>query len=95
MTRYREAIAALSDRLGSDEWFLGSACALPSALFKCFTINTGFFYSNPTPLDALAFAYLHCILHSTNSIRIEVTKRVNLVAWEWRLRAIVRAAFMH
>jgi len=31
MTRYREAIAALSDRLGSDNWFLGSTYALPSA----------------------------------------------------------------
>lgn len=74
MTRYREAIAALSDRLGSDNWFLGS--------------------TNPTPLDALAFAYLHCILHSTSSIRIEVTRRINLVAWEWRVRGIVRAAFV-
>jgi hypothetical protein len=52
------------------------------------------FLSDPTPLDALAFAYLHCILHSSDSIRIEVTKRVNLVAWEWRVRGIIRAAFI-
>ncbi|KAF9447662.1 hypothetical protein P691DRAFT_731051 [Macrolepiota fuliginosa MF-IS2] len=74
MTQYREAIGALSERLGTDKWFLGSA--------------------DPTPLDALAFAYLHCILHSSDSIRIEVTKRVNLVAWEWRVRGIIRAAFV-
>ncbi|KXN92268.1 hypothetical protein AN958_08721 [Leucoagaricus sp. SymC.cos] len=74
MTQYREAIAALSERLGTDKWFLGSV--------------------DPTPLDALAFAYLHCILHSSDSIRIEITKRVNLVAWEWRVRGIVRGAFM-
>ncbi|KII89131.1 hypothetical protein PLICRDRAFT_596937 [Plicaturopsis crispa FD-325 SS-3] len=47
----------------------------------------------PTALDALAFAYLHSILHSTDSIRIEVTRRVNLVAWERRVRSQVRAAF--
>ncbi|KAJ3573443.1 hypothetical protein NP233_g2439 [Leucocoprinus birnbaumii] len=74
MTRYREAIAALSERLGTDKWFLGSA--------------------EPTPLDALAFAYLHCLLHSSDSVRIEVTRRVNLVAWEWRVRGVVRAAFI-
>ncbi|KAF8077734.1 hypothetical protein FPV67DRAFT_1443330 [Lyophyllum atratum] len=73
--QYRDAIAALSDRLGTDKWFLGS--------------------SEPTPLDALAFAYLHCIVLSTNStLRTEVTRRVNLVAWEWRVRELVRAAFV-
>ncbi|KAF9532160.1 hypothetical protein CPB83DRAFT_874085 [Crepidotus variabilis] len=49
--------------------------------------------SEPTPLDALAFAYLHCILHSSDTIRIEVTRRVNLVAWEWRVRCLVREGF--
>jgi metaxin len=47
----------------------------------------------PTALDALVFAYLHTILHAQDSIRIEVTKRVNLVAWEWRVRTQVSAAF--
>ncbi|PBK78395.1 hypothetical protein ARMSODRAFT_1077960 [Armillaria solidipes] len=73
-SRYREAIGALSERLGTDKWFLSSEA--------------------PTPLDALVFAYLHCILHSKDSIRIEVTRRVNLVAWEWRVRGLVRAAFL-
>lgn len=45
--------------------------------------------SEPTPLDALAFAYLHCLLHAHNTIRIEVMRRVNLVAWEWRVRCQV------
>ncbi|KAG5643228.1 hypothetical protein DXG03_001312 [Asterophora parasitica] len=72
---YRDAIASLSDRLGTDKWFLAS--------------------SGPTPLDALAFAYLHCIVVSQNSVlRAEVTRRVNLVAWEWRVRELVRAAFV-
>ncbi|KAK0196883.1 hypothetical protein F5146DRAFT_20186 [Armillaria mellea] len=73
-SRYREAIGALSERLGTDKWFLSSEA--------------------PTPLDALVFAYLHCILHSKDSIRIEVTRRVNLVAWEWRVRGLIRAAFL-
>jgi metaxin len=71
--QYREAISALSERLGTDNWFLGS--------------------SGPTPLDALVFAYLHTLLHSSDPLRIEVTRRVNLVAWEWRVRSVVRAAF--
>ncbi|TFK76230.1 hypothetical protein BDN72DRAFT_830778 [Pluteus cervinus] len=71
--QYREAIAALSERLGTDKWFLGSA--------------------QPTALDALAFAYIHTILNAKDTIRIEVTRRVNLVAWEWRVRNIVRPVF--
>lgn len=75
--RYREAIAALSERLGTDKWFLGS--------------------SEPTPLDALVFAYLHVALqpHSKNlqRARAEITTRVNLVAWERKVRQIVQAAF--
>ncbi|KAF8163558.1 hypothetical protein B0H34DRAFT_651722 [Crassisporium funariophilum] len=50
--------------------------------------------SEPTPLDALAFAYLHCLLHASDVVRIEVTRRVNLVAWEWRVRCIVSAGFI-
>ncbi|KAG6880245.1 hypothetical protein C0992_001813 [Termitomyces sp. T32_za158] len=46
---------------------------------------------HPTPLDALVFAYLHCILAS--KLRDQVTRHVNLVAWEWRVRDQVRAAF--
>ncbi|KAG2157462.1 hypothetical protein DEU56DRAFT_21666 [Suillus clintonianus] len=71
--QYAEAIASLSERLGTDTWFLGS--------------------ENPTALDALAFAYLHCLLYSTDSTRIEVTRRVNLVAWEQRVRTQVETAF--
>ncbi|KAF6763953.1 hypothetical protein DFP72DRAFT_488260 [Ephemerocybe angulata] len=74
ISQYVEAIASLSERLGTDQWFLGS--------------------SQPTPLDALAFAYLHCILvHAKEPVRVEVTKRVNLVAWEWRVRSTVRGAY--
>lgn len=72
--QYAEAIASLSERLGTDKWFLGS--------------------ENPTALDALAFAYLHCLLYSMDSTRIEVTRRVNLVAWERRVRTHVEAAFI-
>jgi len=67
LSSYRDAIASLSERLGTDKWFLGS--------------------SEPTPLDALAFAYLHCLLHAHDTIRIEVTRRINLVAWEKRVRS--------
>ncbi|KAG0705086.1 hypothetical protein DFH29DRAFT_316400 [Suillus ampliporus] len=71
--QYAEAIASLSERLGTDRWFLGS--------------------ENPTALDALAFAYLHSLLHSKDGTRIEVTRRVNLVDWERRVRTQVEAAF--
>ncbi|KAJ3773595.1 hypothetical protein FB446DRAFT_787707 [Lentinula raphanica] len=71
--KYVEAITALSEKLGTDKWFLGSG--------------------HPTPLDALVFAYLHCILQSSEVIRKEVTRRVNLVAWEWRVRGMVKAAY--
>ncbi|EAU88788.1 hypothetical protein CC1G_01161 [Coprinopsis cinerea okayama7 len=73
ISQYREAIVSLSERLGTDKWFLGS--------------------NEPTPLDALAFAYLHCLLASPEALRFEVTKHVNLVAWEWRVREQVRNAF--
>ncbi|KAI0816001.1 hypothetical protein BC628DRAFT_1424377, partial [Trametes gibbosa] len=68
------AIASLSERLGTDKWFLGS--------------------SSPTALDALVFAYLHSILHSKeHTLRFEVTRRVNLVAWERRIQSQVRGGF--
>jgi metaxin len=44
-------------------------------------------------LDALAFAYLHCLLRCTNSVRIEVSRRANLVAWEKKVAGTVRGAF--
>lgn len=73
LSSYRDAIASLSERLGTDKWFLDS--------------------SEPTPLDALAFAYLYCLLHAHDTIRFEVTRRVNLVAWEWRVRCQVLDKF--
>ncbi|KAJ8523146.1 hypothetical protein ONZ45_g355 [Pleurotus djamor] len=48
---------------------------------------------SPTALDALLFAYIHTILATTDKTRVEVTRRVNLVAWEYRVRSVVRAAF--
>jgi len=72
--QYTGAISSLSQRLGTDKWFLGSDA--------------------PTALDALVFAYLHIILHAKDNIRIEITRRVNLVAWEWRVRSQVQAAFV-
>ncbi|KAJ7444838.1 hypothetical protein FB451DRAFT_1343660 [Mycena latifolia] len=73
-SKYRDAVSAIADRLGTDKWFLGS--------------------SDPTPLDALVFAYLHSILHNANHVtRMEVGRRVNLVAWELRVRGLVSAAF--
>jgi metaxin len=68
--RFRQGIDALSERLGTDKWFLGS--------------------SSPTALDALAFAYLYSALQSQTNIRREVERRVNLVTWERKVRAIVQ-----
>ncbi|KAL1749292.1 hypothetical protein HDZ31DRAFT_79119 [Schizophyllum fasciatum] len=77
--QYAVAVHALSERLGTDKWFLGSDA--------------------PTPLDALLFAYLHCILttpldKSKRDLREEITRHVNLVAWEWRVRGLVRKGFV-
>jgi metaxin len=47
----------------------------------------------PTFLDALAFAHVHAALASTDAVRAEVTRRVNLVAWERKVASAVRAAF--
>ena len=53
------------------------------------------FNRDPTPLDALAFAYLHSISNSQDStLRFEVTRHLNLVTWEERVRATVREAFL-
>ncbi|KAH0830649.1 hypothetical protein J3R83DRAFT_2104 [Lanmaoa asiatica] len=71
--RYAEAVAAISDCLATDKWFLRS--------------------ENPTALDALLFAYLHTLLHSKESTRIQVSRRPNLVAWERSVRTRVQAAF--
>jgi len=71
---YRDAVVALSDRLGEDRWFLGS--------------------SKPTALDALVFAYLHSILSSSHEIRLEVTRRANLVSWHHRVLHTVRPCFV-
>ncbi|PFH54159.1 hypothetical protein AMATHDRAFT_72686 [Amanita thiersii Skay4041] len=74
LTQYRDAIAALSERLGTDQWFLGS--------------------SGPTALDALAFAYIHTLIESqSDTLRVEVCRRVNLVGWEKRVRETVDSAF--
>ncbi|KAI0797549.1 hypothetical protein C8Q75DRAFT_7272 [Abortiporus biennis] len=72
--QYREAIASVSERLGTDKWFLGS--------------------TSPTALDALLYAYLHSLLKTKdNTLRFEVTRRVNLVSWEKRVGEEVKSAF--
>ncbi|KDQ07077.1 hypothetical protein BOTBODRAFT_120582 [Botryobasidium botryosum FD-172 SS1] len=67
--RLREAIDAVSDRLGKDKWFLGSP--------------------GPTAVDALLFAYIYSALQSQDEVRLVVERRVNLVTWERRVRALV------
>jgi len=50
--------------------------------------------SEPTNLDALAFAYLYAALEESHNVEVkqEVQKWVNLVAWERRVRSIVQSA---
>jgi hypothetical protein len=55
------------------------------------TTNTP--HSAPTFLDALLFAYLHRLLASNHDVRVEVTRRINLVAWERKVASLVRGAF--
>lgn len=71
--QYTESITALSERLGTDTWLLGS--------------------ENPTALDALLFAYLHCILHSPDVTRFDVARRHNLVDWERKVRTQIQDSF--
>ncbi|KAG8746905.1 hypothetical protein FRC10_003076 [Ceratobasidium sp. 414] len=66
---FREAMRALSGRLGGDAWFLES--------------------HEPTALDALVFAHLHCLLQASDEVRREVTQRSNLLAWHRRVKVIV------
>ncbi|KAG9079301.1 hypothetical protein FS749_008626 [Ceratobasidium sp. UAMH 11750] len=66
---FREAMRALSGRLGGDAWFLGS--------------------HEPTALDALVFAHLHCLLQASDEVRREVMQRSNLVAWHRRVKVMV------
>lgn len=93
--QYKDAIASLSERLGTDRWFLGSPYVpFNTVEINIWRVNPSSFISGPTALDALVFAYLHCILHTKdNAIRVEVTRRVNLVAWEHRVRSQVRTGF--
>lgn len=87
--RYVEAIAALSDRLAADKWFLGSRYVPFPAHVLSLTSRR-----KPTALDALVFAYLHTLLHSSDeSTRIQVARRPNLVSWERSVRSQVQAAF--
>jgi len=83
--RSQDASGLITGSLGQ-----GASSLQPFLIIK---LNV-FAYSQPTPLDALAFAYLHCILHSSDTLRIEVTRRVNLIAWEWRVRCLVREGFV-
>ncbi|KAF8682595.1 Glutathione S-transferase, C-terminal domain [Rhizoctonia solani] len=43
----------------------------------------------PTGVDALLFAYLHCLLDTNDEIRREVTQRPNLASWHHRVKRLV------
>ncbi|CEL51641.1 hypothetical protein RSOLAG1IB_00176 [Rhizoctonia solani AG-1 IB] len=45
--------------------------------------------TEPTGLDALLFAYLHCLLDTNDEIRREVTQRPNLASWHHRVKRLV------
>lgn len=87
---YKDAVKALSERLEEDKWFLGSRLAF----IVCLQLRSNRFYSKPTALDALVFAYLHSILSSPHQIRLEVTRRENLIAWHRRVLHIIQPCFV-
>ncbi len=58
-----------------------------------FDCNNIFSTSRPTALDALAFAYLHCLLAGPDGVRVVVPRKVNLCAWERRVESIVQASY--
>ena len=89
-TEYKNAIVALSDRLGEDRWFLGSRSVSFSLTFD----YSHQFYSAPTALDALVFAYLHSIFSSSRQIRLEATRHANLVVWHRRVLHTIQPCFV-
>ena len=56
--------------------------------------HTDMYLRQPTALDALLFAYLHCLLNSPDIVRLDVARRTNLVEWERRVQARVKEAFV-
>jgi hypothetical protein len=60
----------------------------------CLRSQPNQFCSKPTALDALVFAYLHSILSSSHQIRLEVTRRANLVAWHHRVLHTIQPCFL-
>lgn len=91
LERYREAMEALSSRLKTDKWFLGSRYDFRTHQSTESNSTT----RSPTALDAVAFAYIHAALKSPYpEIREEANKWVNLVAWEQKVRNLVLNA-MH
>lgn len=65
-------------------------CILP---FHTAHLTTNNCHSRPTALDALAFAYLHCLLGGADSVRVAASRRANLVAWERRVESLVQASY--
>ena len=45
--------------------------------------------SEPTGIDALFFASVHCLLQASDEVRREVTQHSNLVAWHRRVKLLV------
>lgn len=75
--RYREAISALSERLGTDKWFLNSHGPTPLDAL----------------IFAYLHVALHPQAKGMDRARSEIVHHVNLVAWERKVRAIVQGAF--
>ncbi|GJJ10539.1 hypothetical protein Clacol_004766 [Clathrus columnatus] len=75
--RYQEAISALSERLGTDKWFLGSSGPTPLDAL----------------IFAYLHIALHPQVKNMERARTEITHHVNLVAWERKVRFIVQGAF--
>lgn len=84
---------ALDNRLGGDVWFLGSrfvwSCHLlpPTDVLYFFSLDIE--SSEPTGLDALVFAYIHCLTCTSDEVRREVTQRGNLYQWHRRVKRLV------
>lgn len=57
-------------------------------------LQSDWFHSKPTALDALVFAYLHSVLSSSHQIRLEVTHLANLVVWHRRVLHTIQPCFV-
>ena len=86
--QFAAALHALAERLGRDNWFLCQRYERASPLL----FETEPRHSDPTALDAKAFAFLHAV-SEVPQLRSELDAHPALTRWTQRVRDRVVAHF--